>query len=41
MGYLITRAQHSFRGMRVGLDCAYGSAWQMASSIFKALGAEV
>ena len=41
MGYLITLAQHSFRGMRVGLDCANGSAWQMASSIFKALGAEV
>jgi len=41
MGYLITLAQHSFRGMRVGLDCANGSAWQIASSIFKALGAEV
>ena len=41
LGYLITLAQHSFRGMRVGLDCANGSAWQLASSIFKALGAEV
>jgi len=41
MGYLISLATHSMRGMRVGLDCANGSAWQMGSNIFKALGAEV
>ena len=41
MGYLISLAQHSFRGMRVGLDCANGSAWQLGANIFKALGAEV
>ena len=41
MGYLISLATHSMRGMRVGLDCANGSAWQMAGNIFKALGAEV
>ena len=41
IGYLISLATHSMRGMRVGLDCANGSTWQMGASIFKALGAEV
>ena len=41
LGYLISLAQHSFRGVRVGLDCANGSSWQLASNLFKALGAEV
>lgn len=41
IGYLITLATHSFKGKRVGLDCANGSTWQLAESVFKALGAEV
>ncbi len=40
MGYLITLATHSFKEKRVGLDCANGSAWQMAKGIFDALGAQ-
>ena len=40
MGYLISLAIRSYRGMRVGLDCANGSAWMLAKSIFDALGAK-
>ncbi len=40
MGYLISLAMRSYRGMRVGLDCANGSAWMLAKSIFDALGAK-
>lgn len=40
MGYLISLATRSFKGMRVGLDCANGSSWAMAKSIFDALGAK-
>lgn len=41
MGYLIALAEHSYRGMRVGLDCANGAVWQLAEHVFKALGAQV
>ncbi len=40
MGYLISLATRSFKGVRVGLDCSNGSAWSMAKSIFDALGAK-
>lgn len=39
IGYLISLGMYSFRGMRVGLDCANGSAWNIAKSVFEALGA--
>ena len=39
IGYLISLGVYSFRGMRVGLDCANGSAWNIAKSVFNALGA--
>ena len=39
IGYLITLATHSYRGMRIGLDCANGSTWMIAKSVFDALGA--
>ena len=41
MGYLISLAVYSFRGKRVALDCANGSAWNIAPNIFQTLGAEV
>lgn len=41
VGYLISLATHSYRGMRIGLDCANGSTWQIAKQIFETLGAEV
>ena len=40
IGYLITLATRSYKGMRVGLDCANGSTWMMAKSVFDALGAD-
>ena len=40
IGYLISIATRSFKGKKVGLDCANGSASSMAKSVFDALGAE-
>lgn len=40
IGYLISLGVYSFRGMKVGLDCANGAAWNMAKAVFEALGAE-
>ena len=40
IGYLISLATHSYKHMRVGLDCANGSTWQIAKSVFDALGAD-
>lgn len=40
VGYLISLAAHSFKDLRIGLDVANGSAWEMARSIFSALGAK-
>lgn len=39
IGHLISLATVSYRGYRVGLDLANGSAWMMAKSVFDALGA--
>lgn len=41
VGYLISLAVHSFRGLRIGLDCANGSSWMIARNVFEALGARV
>ena len=41
MGYLTSLAVYSFRGKKVALDCANGSAWSIAPSVFRALGADV
>ena len=40
VGYLISLATHSYKNVRVGLDCANGSAWQIAKNVFDALGAK-
>lgn len=40
IGYLVSLATHSYKGMKIGLDCANGSTWMIAKSIFDALGAE-
>lgn len=40
IGYLISLATRSFKNMRVGLDCANGSASEIAKNVFDALGAE-
>lgn len=40
IGYLISTATRSFKNMKVGLDCANGSASSIAKNVFDALGAE-
>ncbi len=40
IGHLISIPTRSFKNMRVGLDCANGSASSVAKSVFDALGAE-
>ena len=40
IGYLISLGIHSFKGMKVGLDCANGASWNIAKSVFDALGAK-
>ena len=41
IAYLISLAIYSFKDMKVALDCANGSAWSIAPSVFRALGAQV
>ena len=40
IGYLISTVQRSFKGMKIGLDCANGSTFTIAKNVFDALGAE-
>lgn len=40
IGYLISLATQSYKGKRIGLDCANGSTWQIAKNVFDALGAD-
>lgn len=40
IGYLISLASRSYRDKKVGLDCANGSSWMIAKSVFDALGAK-
>ncbi len=39
LGYLISLGLYSFKGIKVGLDCANGAAWTLAKAVFDALGA--
>ncbi len=40
IGYLISLARDSFKGYKIGLDCANGSTWMIAKAVFDALGAQ-
>lgn len=40
IGYLISLGMYSFKGKKVGLDCANGSSWNIAKAVFDALGAK-
>ena len=40
IGYLISLATRSYKNIKVGLDCANGSSWMIAKSVFDALGAK-
>lgn len=41
VGFLISLGMYSFKGMRIGLDCANGASWNIARTVFEALGAKV
>ncbi len=41
VGYLISIASHSYKNLRIGLDCANGASWAIARSVFDALGAQL
>ncbi len=41
IGYLISVASHSYKHLRIGLDCANGASWNIARAVFDALGAQV
>ncbi len=39
VGYLISLASHSYKHLKIGLDCANGAVWSIARAVFDALGA--
>ena len=41
VGFLISVAANSYRGLHIALDCANGAAWAIAPAVFSALGARV
>ncbi len=40
VAYLISIASHSYKNLRIGLDCANGASWTIANAVFSALGAQ-
>lgn len=40
VGYLISVASNSYKKLKIGLDCANGASWNIANSVFSALGAQ-
>ena len=40
IGYLISIASHSYKNLKIGLDCSNGASWMIAKSVFAALGAQ-
>ena len=40
IGYLISLGLFSFKGIKVGLDCANGASWNIAKNVLDALGAK-
>ncbi|MBR4071218.1 MAG: phosphoglucosamine mutase [Clostridia bacterium] len=41
VGYLISLASNSYKNLRIGIDCANGASWNIARSVFGALGAQL
>ena len=41
VGYLISLASNSYKGLKIGIDCANGASWNIAASVFRALGAKL
>ena len=40
IGYLIGLGMYSFKGLKIGLDCANGASWNIAKNVFDAMGAK-
>ena len=40
IAYLISLASHSYKHLKIGLDCANGASWMIANAVFSALGAK-
>ena len=40
MAYLISLASHSYKKLRIGIDCANGASWMISNAVFSALGAQ-
>ena len=40
VGYLISIASHSYKNLKIGIDCANGASWTIARAVFGALGAQ-
>ena len=40
IAYLISLVRYSLKDFKIGLDCANGSSWMIAKSVFDALGAQ-
>ena len=40
LGYLVSLAAHSYKNLKIGLDCANGASWMLAKALFGALGAQ-
>ena len=40
VGYLISLASHSYKNLKIGIDCANGASWMIAKAVFGALGAQ-
>lgn len=40
IGYLISVASHSYKNLKIALDCANGASWAIAKAVFEALGAK-
>jgi len=41
IGYLISLVSHSFKNLKIGIDCSNGASWSIAPAVFNALGAEL
>lgn len=41
VAYLISLASHSYKNLKIGLDCANGASWMITKAVFSALGAQI
>ncbi len=41
VGYLISLASNSYKNLKIGIDSANGASWNIAASVFGALGAQL